>query len=253
MDITFIMKLTELIKQFPWANHPLVCSFAEFFSEEQWGDLTSAGMGELIRENKLSDKDLLKLLKDIHEVSNYPSVIESFKSGEHSFKELATFQIEEISQKHQPFGSEIQYLLANGFERKALDRLFDELNQDVAVEHVAVAAQVSAQREMGMEERKKALEEYWKLSLYPYNLFCKSKKLASEIITYLADELTFEQFQSTSNSKESALFKSSPSKVEFEKFKRESVALASFSNYCLQFVEAIELTDEADNGAKPVF
>lgn len=254
--MTYIMKLTELIEQFAWANHPLVRPFTEFFSEEQWRDLTSGGVGVLIKSNTISDKDLLKLLKDIHEVANYPDVIESFKSGEHSFKDLVTFQIEEISQKHestdQTLGSEIQYLLANGFERKVLDGLFDALNLEVAVEHVVVAGKILAQPEMTPEEKRKELQGYWQLSIYPHNLFCKSKTLPSEVLSYLADELTYEQFISISNSKKSALFKSSPSRLEFEQFKKDSLALASFSNHCLKFIEAIELTDEADNRSRLV-
>ncbi|MCL9685679.1 hypothetical protein [Legionella maioricensis] len=247
------MKLTDLIEQFPWANYPLARPFAEFFSKEQWSDLTSAGVGELIKKNKISDKNLLKLLKDIHEVANYPHVIESFKSGEHSFKDLVTFQVEEISQKHESSdqidGSEIQYLLVNGFERNVLDGLFAALDLEVAVEHVCVAGKILAQPKMTPEEKKDELQSYWKLSIYPHNLFCKSKTLPSEVLNYLAEELTYEQFTSTANSKESALFKPSPSKLEFEKFKKESLALASFANHCLKFIEAIELRNEADNGS----
>lgn len=253
------MKISELIVQFPWANHPLVRIFAESFSKEQWQDLTTAGVGGLIVNDKIPDHDLHKLLHDICEVANSPQVIELFESGEQSFKNLVEFQITEKLQEmeqeikryghplptFQTFKSAINYLLSIGFDNNVLNELFSVV-PEYAIDHSSVLATICSHTEKSWEEKLEALNE--SLDLYPIELLCNMPNASrSDVMDYVVNTLSYEQYKSISNSKVSVLFKPNPSIHDFENLKKQTSAVLSFFNYCKRFF-LIEHENEIGSG-----
>ncbi|MBI2785589.1 MAG: hypothetical protein HYX60_04485 [Legionella longbeachae] len=249
------MKLSELIENFPWTDHPLIRNFAESFSKEQWQDFTAAGLGDLIVNDKLSDEHLYKLMNNIHEVSNYSEIQQKFQSGELAFKQLVEFQMnEEIKEKiliedkvptfHQ-FKSSINYLLSLKFDKNVLNELFRIMSPEYATARSYATAHILCQSEMTEEEKIKMLEN--SIDPYPLSaLYSKPNASPIKVIDYIANTLNYEQFKFLSNSKVSCFFKPNPSVETFQSLKKETLSLLSFINYCKLFISS-QLVNKSGN------
>jgi len=229
------MKLSELIQQFPWADHPLVRTFAKSFSKEQWQDFTISGLVELIAKDKLSEELLLHLMEDICEVTNYSRVKKEIEAGKRTFIKIVTDNIEyKMAEKNLPynpqslypkftgsinnifslyfneefckellhycafyqtFKSSINYLLSHKFDKKALNQLFSLVIPLKAIAYSYAVAIILFTPEMTKEDKKNMLQRSFGQFLQ-MNYLCNIPNASGdEVMDYIANTLTYEEFK----------------------------------------------------------
>lgn len=242
------MNLQQLISQFPWANHALVRTFANSFSENQWQDFTSAGLDKLVLEDQLEDSYLHQLFKQINEVANYPRVVEGISNGEVTFLQLVDENIKQVMQEVEkerhdyetpfdlPFKSAVTYLNKVGFNEFLLNALFRDLDTEAAIEYSSLIAKLHS-APITKEEKRQLMQDTWKQALFPFSLLCETPNPTPlDVLDYLSKTLTYADYLDKSNANTSSFFRKNPSLKEFEQLKKETITLADFFMCSVLFV-----------------
>lgn len=249
------MNLKQLLRQFPWAGHALVRTFANSFSEPQWQDLSEIGIEKLVTEGRIDDDNLYQLLKQISDVANDPQVKEAIATGEVSFWNIAKKQLEERMEHPEKtpnnecsFNSALHYLTEIGFNNLFLIALFRDLDTETAIEFSGLIARLH-DAHMTKEEKRQRLQESWKQSLPALSFTCGlTNPTPLDVLEYVTNTLTYDEYILKSSAQNPVFFKQHPTLGEFELLKKKTITLADFFTASVLFV--LKAPEKENNAEK---
>lgn len=229
------MKLEDLIKIFPWADHPLIRTFAEDFTDKLWQLLDDAELGKLVDEDKISDESLLIFLERIKKETQYSSHV--------NFQDIVTFYLRGVLLKSDdtvkktklPFCSAIHCLLKFGFDKDTLNNLLRNLRNSTGLEFIFVTATALCQTKLTNQEKGYVYSQEWKnkLSFFSYDFVYHIQNPSPEETFKSLKELSYYKFH----------LRLKKNLLEFSLFLIEIRAMEHFYEYSMNFLNQLEVVN----------
>lgn len=242
------IKIDDLIKKFPWTDHPLICIFAESFSVQQWQEITDTKIIHgLITKDQLTDEHLFQLMRNTHDLINSPHIKQHLIKKELNLKQLLEFQINPgnkqlINQSPARFGtfrSSINYLFSLNFNKQDLKKIlmdFFLINFEYAMKHINEIAGILCQSDKSIEQKQEILEKSLIHSINQYPKECLGSFLKKDVNKYQLTPSGQKECKSRFNSIDS-FFKP---KMQIEDLTQHLLPLYKFFNYCNLFLSSFE-------------
>jgi hypothetical protein len=103
LEAALLQKMTaeELLQIFPWVVHPIVRTYAERFTLNQWAHMDNAGVPAFLSSNTLDELLIPGFFEAIYLVAMNPQVAANIQSGAYSFTQVVKEQVQMATQLAQ--------------------------------------------------------------------------------------------------------------------------------------------------------